>query len=414
MRIRAGVLLCCMAAAGARGQEVNPVRPEAAKLLRQRAYCVRIAEEAATTLLGRAREVEGGLRFADGDASVYSGDAGVALLFIGLLRAKGEAKWADAARRTLSGARGRAGADAGLYTGLAGVGQAWLDLHRVAGDPKALEEARACADALERAQRNRCTDVISGEAGIGIFLLNLHAVSGAEADLAAARRCGDWLATRALRVEGTASWRVGADGASRVYTGFSHGAAGIGYFLLELGHATGDARFTDLATEAAAFVVRHARPEGADGWEWFRTVPPIPDEELRIQWCHGAPGNGLFFAALVRRLGRDGDRAALARCVATTRRRGRTARAGGCQCHGAAGNAELLLEAYALGGDEALLAEARRTGSALLVPRDGGFALETRYGPSYMTGLAGIGHFFLRLADPRGTPLPLMVGAGNP
>ena len=58
---------------------------------------------------------------------------------------------------------------------------------------------------------------------------------------------------------------------------------------------------------------------------------------------------------------------------------------------------------------DALLEEARQWGSALLVPSGKGFALETRYDSSYMLGLAGIGHFFLRLADPKGTPLPLMV-----
>jgi hypothetical protein len=97
----------------------------------------------------------------------------------------------------------------------------------------------------------------------------------------------------------------------------------------------------------------------------------------------------------------------------TTRRLGRTSRAGGCQCHGVAGNAALLLEAYALTRDEALLAEARLWASALLVPKGDGFVLDTAYDASYMLGLAGIGHFFLRLADPVGTPLPLMVGDGS-
>jgi lantibiotic modifying enzyme len=193
----------------------------------------------------------------------------------------------------------------------------------------------------------------------------------------------------------------------RTYLGFSHGAAGIGYFLLHLGKRTKEAKYGALAEEAAAFVVAHAIEEGGDGWNWERTVPPTPDDEIRIQWCHGSPGNGLFFAALLRETGRH--EAALRRCLNTTRRLGRTARVGGCQCHGVAGNAELFLEAHAVLEDPSLLDDARTFGSAILEPRGEGFAVPGGYGPSYMLGLAGIGHYLVRLAEPGKVPLPLMV-----
>jgi len=403
-------LALILAVGAAFAQEPNPVRPEAAKLLRDRARCRRLAEEAGRALLSRAREDGDALRFArDDDPAIYSGDAGVAILLVGLYRATHDKQWLDAARRTLAGAFARATDDPGLYSGLAGIGQVHLDAYRASHRKEFLDRARECAKRVGDPARWRSTDIISGAAGIGIFQLNLHAATGDAADLAAARRTGQWLAERAIRADGTACWPVGGAAGARVYTGFSHGAAGIGYFLLELSAATGDASFRTLAEEAARFVTAHAMPEGDDGWLWWRTVPPIEDEDIRIQWCHGPPGNGLFFAALVRELGRDEDRAALARCLATTRRRGRTARVGGCQCHGVAGNAELLLEAYLLSKDQALLAEAREFASALVVPKGSSFALETGYDPSYMLGLAGIGHFFLRLADPGRTPLPLMV-----
>lgn len=392
------ILLFALAAAG--GDELNPVRPAAAALLRDRATCVGLAEEAGRALLARERK--------EGDPSVYSGDAGVAILYVGLYRATGKKEWLDAARARLDAAVEGMGDDPGLYTGRAGIGQVCLDAYRASGEEGFLAKARQCAKGLDDPP---ATDIISGAAGIGIFQLNLHAVTRAKEDLDAALRTGDWLAKRAIGAEGTVCWRVGADETSRIYTGFSHGAAGIGYFLLGLARATGEAYYLDLAQEAARFVARNALPEGEDGWLWYRTVPPIKDEEIRIQWCHGAPGNGLLFAALVR-AGKDAFRPALDRCLATTRRRGRTARAGGCQCHGAAGNAELLLEAYVLTKDGTLLDEARRSGSSLLVPNGDGFAVAADYDSSYMLGLAGIGHFFLRLADPAGTPLPLMVVDG--
>ena len=396
--MRAALLLLAVAASAGE-DEANPVRPAAAALLRDRAKCVKFAEEAGRALVDRECE----------DGSVYSGDAGVAILFVGLFRATGKREWLDAARGRLDRALARIGDDPGLYTGRAGVGQVCLDAYRASGEEAFLAHARECAKGLADP---KATDIISGAAGIGIFQLNLHAVTRAKEDLDAARRTGERLKARAIREDSTACWRAGSDETSRIYTGFSHGAAGIGCFLLELSRATGEKAFLDLAEEAARFVARNAMPEGEDGWLWYRTVPPDKEEEIRIQWCHGAPGNGLLFLALVR-AGREEFRPALARCLATTTRRGRTARAGGCQCHGAAGNAELLLEAYALTKDEALLDEARRSGSALLLTSGDGFAVDTSgYDPSYMLGLAGIGHFFLRLSDPAGTPLPLMVVDG--
>jgi len=402
--VRARILLLSLVAtAGA--QEVNPVHPEAAVLLRERAACVGFAVEAGDALLARGRETEHGLAFAaDGDSTVYAGDAGVAILFAGLFRATGDAKWSRAARRTLEDAVARGAAQPGLYTGLAGIGEACLLAHEATDDAWFLAQARACAAKLPAAWP--ATDVISGAAGTGIFLLNLHRVTGDEADLAAARRAGVWLAERARREDGKASWPV-APGSPRVYLGFSHGAAGVGTFLWHLGARTGDARYTALAREAAAFVRAYALPEGKDGALWERTVPPTPDDTIRIQWCHGSPGNGLFFAVLA-----GDDEAsldALRRCVCTTRRLGRTARRGGCQCHGVAGNAELFLEAWRVLRDDTLLEDARTFASSLLEPRGDGFALDTGYAPSYMLGLAGIGHFFLRLADPEKAPFPCMV-----
>jgi lantibiotic modifying enzyme len=393
------LFLLALAASGE--DAANPVHPAAAELLRDRARCVAFAEEAGRAILARAPAKEK-------DPSVYSGDAGIAILHVGLYRATGKKEWLDAARAAIDRAVAAMGDDPGLYTGRAGVGQACLDAYRATGDEAFLAQARACAKGLAEP---KTTDIISGAAGIGIFRLNLHAATRAKEDLEAAVRIGEWLAARAIAVDGTVCWRVDDDETSRIYTGFSHGAAGIAYFLLKLSQATGDARFLDFADRAARFVARNAMPDGRDGWLWYRTVPPIEGEEIRIQWCHGPPGNGLLFAALVG-AGKDAFRPALDRCLVTTRRSGRTARVGGCQCHGVAGNAELLLEAYALAKDEALLAEAQLWATALLVPKGDGFALETGYDSSYMLGLAGIGHFLLRLSDPVGTPLPLMISDG--
>jgi hypothetical protein len=113
---------------------------------------------------------------------------------------------------------------------------------------------------------------------------------------------------------------------------------------------------------------------------------------------------GLFFLSLVRSTGKKEYAKALQRCIDADQRKGRTARRSGCQCHGVSGNAELFLEAWrVIEKDPKLLETARRFGQDLV-------GSEARpYGPGYMTGLSGIGRFFLRLSDPDAYALPLMV-----
>lgn len=165
----------------------------------------------------------------------------------------------------------------------------------------------------------------------------------------------------------------------------------MGAFLL---HLDGE-RYRKLAEGAAAFVRRCAVDDGEGGWKWTKMHPPRK-EEYPVQWCHGSPGIGLFFLAME-------DAGAVARCVAATERTGRRYRKGGCQCHGLSGNAELLIETGRVGTARAWAAD--------LIGEDGVKTAIGRhaYGPGFMTGLAGIGRFFLRLHDPERFPVAFMV-----
>ena len=73
-------------------------------------------------------------------------------------------------------------------------------------------------------------------------------------------------------------------GNQRVYLGFSHGAAGIGYFLLHLGRRTKHEPYLQLAREAAAFVLLHEDHEGEERAHWWRTVPKTSDYRRIQAW----------------------------------------------------------------------------------------------------------------------------------
>ncbi len=255
--------------------------------------------------------------------------------------------------------------------------------------------------------------MIAGAAGTGFFLLNLYAARQAKSWLDGARELGDYLEQHAVREDGQAYWPIAPD-RETVYLGFSHGAAGIGTFLVHLAGATGEDKWLELAREAAAYVIAHAVDDGPDGWGWAKQPPPV-EPDVRLQWCHGSPGVSLFFLALAEATGDPTYDAALGRAVAANLRRGRTARIGGCFCHGKAGNADCLLEVWRVRKDPRLLEAARAWGADLY----GGHSVhrkvgERAYGPGFMTGLAGIGHFLLRLADPEETPAAFLVAGGIP
>jgi len=334
---------------------------------------------------------------------VYDGAAGVALFLFDLHRATSDDRWKELGRNLLDRARSVKADDAGLYTGLAGLGQVLLDAARATDDPKLVAEAKAVA---RRLPAPRATDIISGAAGTGIFLLNLHAETGEKEWLEKAVALGDYLEKLAVREEGRARWPVTA-GSDRVYIGFSHGAAGIGYFLLHLGLAAEDEKYLTLAEEAAAFVKANGTTLGS-GLAFTKMVPPRK-KAYPVQWCHGSPGIALFFDAMHAALGGREYERLRDECVRADVIEGRAARVGGCQCHGVAGNAETFVTVYRTTGDARLLDVARRFADDLIADGKVKTSIGSHsYGPGYMTGLAGIGRFFLRLANPDEVALALM------
>src|SRR4029077_11160115 len=228
-----------------------------------------------------------------------------------------------------------------------------------------------------------------------------------------ARRHGDAL-----------SWTTlpGADPAQPDLTGFSHGTAGIAWALLELAATTGEARFSEAAESAFRYERRCFDPRQGN-WPDFRAAQSgptgAPEWGCSLAWCHGAPGIALSRARAFRLTGSAEAKSEAAIAIATTERgvRQALATAGGdfSLCHGLAGNAECAAVAARILGNGA------GTGADLDLAR---FGVERYHSdrapwpcgvpgggenPSLMLGLAGIGHFYLRLALPERIPSILMV-----
>jgi lantibiotic biosynthesis protein len=370
---------------------------------------------------GSRRNGSGALTYAPLRPDLYGGTTGVAWFLAGLYQMTKEPKL----RRTALGAIRQALARAdtlppegrlGLFTGWAGIALAAAQLGALLEEEALLERAaqlvRCCA--LEEADATEF-DLLSGRAGAIAALVILSDLLSDAAPLALAVRLGDELCRAAIDADGGLSWpgqRVQRD---RNLTGFSHGAAGAGYALLELYGASGDARYRATAIRAFSYERRWFDP-GAGNWPDFRRSDSRRAQRSRpatfaITWCHGAPGIALSRLRAVELTGDEDCRQEAEVALETTQRMvERSARSGKANwslCHGLAGNAEILLIGRdVLGttwnGAAALARDVAHHGSQRYAKRGHAWPYGTRGDtPNLMLGLAGIGNFYLRLVNPR-------------
>jgi lantibiotic modifying enzyme len=241
-------------------------------------------------------------------SNLYSGSAGVVLFFLELHNATRDSRDLDTAR---------AGADwlaaqveieeqPGLYTGLAGLGfaltETWkatrADRHRAAAN-RVVDRLKAMARPVgDGVEWSPVSDVISGTAGIGLYLLSAaRDLDRADArDLAAA--AGRRLIAQGMAAGGGLKWAMQPSNPARLYPNFSHGTAGIAYFLATLHQATGDRAFLDASLSGARYLLSIAKTDG-DRCLVFHHEPEEDGLNLfYLGWCHGPAGTARLFHRL--------------------------------------------------------------------------------------------------------------------
>ena len=357
-------------------------------------------------------------------SDLYDGTSGIALFLAEMHCLTGD----PALKRTAIGAvrqalgRARRGPlSLGLYSGSLGIALAVGAVGVLLAEEALVKSARGVARRAARAAAEGF-DLLSGRAGGIVALLTLAELADDRELVALAARRGDELIATAEHDAAGWSWRSDDGVSHRNLTGLSHGAAGAAHALLELAFATGAERYV-VAAEGALAYERTWFSAAAGNWPDFREQPrrrrPAEPGTFRTQWCHGAPGIALARLRAAELLGsaqcRDEARIALATTARETAAAVDDGSLSWCLCHGLAGNADVLLEGAELldgaaahvAGDigEAGLAGYGRTGA----PWPCGIPVPGRETPGLMLGLAGIGHFYARLARPYEVPSLLLV-----
>lgn len=361
-------------------------------------------------------------------SDLYTGTAGIGLFLALLYASAGE----PAVRRTALGALRHAasGIDEvaardgrGLYTGWTGIAMAAAFSGVILRDDECTDLAVRAIRYLRRVSPGRREiDILSGDAGAIVAMLALRVIIDDDTLVDAAAQLGDEIIGAVRRIR-TRPHAVASRANRWQLTGLSHGAAGVGYALLELSHVTGEAAYRSAAASAFTY---ERRWFDRDAWNWpdFRGQPTRTRRQagprvFSTTWCHGAPGIALSrlraYELTKDATYRDEALIGLRTTDLATQRWLRAGEQNFSLCHGLAGNADVLYEgARVLGLDGAggadRAVDIARTGIAASAARGYRWPCGTGSGetPGLMLGLAGIGYFFLRLHSP-GIPSCLLV-----
>jgi lantibiotic modifying enzyme len=354
------------------------------------------------------------MTYASFGPDLYGGTAGVALVAAELYAASGESLFQVVALGAIEHALSRVGdlppgTSLGLYTGRPGVALASSLVGRLLRRADLCERGAALGRDLDPRLESAENDLLSGRAGAIVGLLVLNAITGDDDFLHKSAEMGEQLVNAGEREAETLSWSSPSFPSRPNLTGFSHGAAGVGYALLELYQATGDHRFRASAEGAFAYERRLYNPDAMNWPDLRQSAPrgnqPEDPPSYTALWCHGAPGIALSRLRASELLGESQYHSEAITALETTRDSVRSELHTGnySLCHGLAGNAEILAEGKPLLDDE----------SKSLVRTIALTGIETygqpgQYWPggvsggrtaSLFLGLAGTAHFYLRLND---------------
>jgi lantibiotic modifying enzyme len=274
--------------------------------------CLSVATRAANWVL--AREVDenpqAGYWPSRDDLSIeercdlYYGNAGVLIFLRELYRVTGRKEYAEAIQRGVGFLDQNVPRIKlyGLYDGLAGIA------FSLAQQPGNSEASAACLHAINRlvegavkqdhggVRWNDDNDIISGSAGIGLTLLALGRQLHRTDLIDLAVQAGADLLVRSVPAPQGRYW-LHQINAQKVYPNFSHGTAGIAFFLLKLYEQTNETRFRDAAVDGAKYLRSIASSDASTRCFVPHDLPEQRDL-FYLGWCHGPAGTGRFLYEL--------------------------------------------------------------------------------------------------------------------
>jgi type 2 lantibiotic biosynthesis protein LanM len=395
---------------------------KAAKAVGNRLETLAIHGKNGVTWIGLALTAKDTWSLVPSGVNLYDGVAGIALFLAYLGSITAEERYSALAQSSLKTLQHYTAHHSsliqriGAFEGWGGIIYTLTHLGMLWNRPELIAEAEGIVEILpDLIDQDEHLDIIGGAAGCIGSLISLYQVSPSSNTLTALLRCGDLLIARATPTAQGSGW-INSISRKRPLTGFSHGAAGIAWALLELAMVTGKDSFRR-ASLAAIDYERSLFDPRKGNWPDLRERerPNVAAEDggepFTVAWCHGAPGIGLARLQMWRHLKDEEIRSEIDAAVKTTLSQGFGDNHS--LCHGDLGNMELILQASEILEDPSMLVHVspnvRRIVESIA---KGDWVCGIPLGiesPGLMTGLAGIGYGMLRLAEPSRIPSVLLL-----
>ncbi|HIK03536.1 MAG TPA: type 2 lantipeptide synthetase LanM family protein [Trichormus sp. M33_DOE_039] len=355
------------------------------------------------------------------DASLFNGNCGIAIFLSALDYVRGNTQFRNLILGALQPVRKLLQiSDAQLaqrFTSSIGIGGAMglgsiiyslVKISQFLKEPSLLEDAQRAAQAIapELIAADTKFDLLAGSAGAILGLLTLYRQTADLAVLEKAIACGQHLLEHQISVGGSPkAWINFAD---RPLTGFSHGAAGISYALLQLYAVTDDWAYFQAAQEGILYESSVFSKKAAN-WPDFRNAEPV----FMATWCHGAPGIGLARLGGLSILETEEIHQDIDIALQTTQKYG--LQNVDHLCCGNFGRMEVLLVAAKKLGQESLRTVAQQQAAWVVARAEQMSAYQLFpnlpshvFSPSFFQGNSGIGYELLRLAYPDVLPSVLL------
>ncbi|MCJ7582150.1 MAG: hypothetical protein MUP98_16680 [Candidatus Aminicenantes bacterium] len=374
------------------------------------------------------------------DNGLYSGNSGIVLYFLEMFYTTGDVQYLHVAQAGADHLLGTISDEnsAGFYSGISGIGFALYETYRASEEKKYLEGFRTCLQFLKDSAQemdqgvewSTTTDIISGTAGTGLFLIYAYQETEDRLLLNLAELAGKRLIELGEKVENGMKWAMNPD-YPRYMPNFSHGTAGIAYFLASLYLETEKEEFLDAALEGGRYLKEIAVTDG-DVCLVFHSEPEGEDLYY-LGWCHGPVGTARLFFRLFQITGDNewidlvemGAKAILDSGIPEQEVEGFWNNVG--VCCGSAGVADFFLSLYNITRKKDYLDFARHLTKDLLAKTtkiESGMKwiqAEHRVRPEFlqaqtglMQGAAGIGLWFLRLDAFDHRRIPQIMFPDNP
>ncbi len=374
------------------------------------------------------------------DNWLYSGNSGIVLFFLEMYYSTGDVQYLNAAQSGADHLLGTLSEEksSGFYSGIAGIGFALLETYKADEDVKYLEGFKTCLQYIKESAEeigqgiewSQTTDLISGTAGTGLFLIYAYRETEDRWLLNLAELAGKRLIELGETVKFGMKWAMNPD-YPRYMPNFSHGTAGIAYFLASLYRETHQEAFLHAALSGADYLKAVALTEGEVCLIFHHE--PEGEELYYLGWCHGPVGTSRLFYLLFQ-ITRDlewmdwverGAKAIMESGVPEQEVEGFWNNVG--VCCGTAGVADFFLSLYGLTQKKDYLDFARHLTNDLLsksTHTDSGIKwiqAEHRVRPEFlqaqtglMQGAAGIGLWLLRLNAFDQNIVPRIIFPDNP